>query len=154
MWLQTKWVLLVAALLAACAGDPKKTATRDDLYTREVRMPDGTKYSAEVAIGRFDMTRGMMFRDSLAADRGMLFINGEPGLFPYWTYQVRIPLDMIWLDQNRIVTEIVSNAEPCKMESAAKCPHFGGHQRSLYILEFNAGTAARHKLKPGDRLDF
>jgi len=154
MRLQTKWVLLVAALLAGCGDDPKKTATRDDLYARVVKMPDGTKYRAEVVTSKFDMSRGMMFRDSLAADRGMLFIHGEPGLFPYWTYQVRIPLDMIWLDQNRLITEIVPNAEPCKMDSASKCPHFGGNKRSLYILELNAGAAAKHNLKPGDRLDF
>lgn len=117
-------------------------------------MPDGTRYRAEVVTSKFDMSRGMMFRDSLAPDRGMLFIHGEPGKFPYWLYQVRLPLDLIWMDQNRLITEIVPNAEPCKSESAAKCPQFGGNRRSLFILELNAGTAAKHNLKPGDRLDF
>ncbi|MFN0105275.1 MAG: DUF192 domain-containing protein [Bryobacteraceae bacterium] len=144
---------LVLSLLPGCI-DRQKTATRDDLYTREVRMPDGARYRAEVVTTKFDMSRGMMFRDSLPPDRGMLFVHGEPGMYRYWMYQVRIPLDLIWMDQNRLVTEIVANAQPCKSESASKCPEYGGRRRSLYVLELNALTAARHSLKLGDRLDF
>jgi uncharacterized membrane protein (UPF0127 family) len=80
--------------------------------------------------------------------------DGEPGLYAYWTYQVRIPLDLIWMDQNRLVTEIVPNAQPCKSDSASTCPKFGGNKRSLFVLELNTGMAAKHKLKPGDRIDF
>lgn len=153
MRFQTYWVLVVLALFTSCANQ-NKTASLEDLYTREVKLPDGAKFRAEVVTSKFDMSRGMMFRDSLPPDRGMLFIHGEPGLFSYWMYQVRIPLDLIWMDQNRLITEIVANAEPCKSESAAKCPQYGGKRRSLFVLELNAGMAAKHNLKPGDRLDF
>lgn len=153
MRFQTFWVLLVLALLAGCAGD-QKTATLDDLYTREVRMPDGEKYRAEALSKAFDMSRGMMFRESLPADRGLLFVYGQAGRYPAWTYQNRIPVDLIWLDGNRLITEIVPNAEPCKAASARQCPSLGGQQLSLYVLEFNAGIAKKHALKPGDRLDF
>lgn len=150
---QTYWVLVVLSVLAGCVNG-EKTATREDLYTRQVKFPDGARFRAEVATTKFDMTRGMMFRDSLPPEQGMLFIHGEPGKYPYFLYQVRIPLDLIWLDQNRIVTEIVTNVDPCKSESAVKCPQIGGNRRSLFVLELNAGVADKHKLKPGDRLDF
>ena len=97
MRLQTKWVLLVAALLAGCGDDPKKTATRDDLYAREVKMPDGTEYRAEVVTSKFDMSRGMMFRDSLAADRGMLFDFKVEQPVMMWMKNTYIPLDMIFI---------------------------------------------------------
>ena len=150
---QTYSVLVVLFFLAGCVNR-EKTATLEDLYTREVKFPDGARFRAEVVTSKFDMSRGMMFRDSLAPGHGMLFVHGEPGNYPYWMYQVRIPLDLIWLDQNRLITEIVPNVEPCKSESAAKCPQIGGARRSLIVLEFNAGVAEKHKLKPGDRLDF
>lgn len=146
-------MLVVLSLLAGCV-DQNKTATLEDFYTREVKLPDGARFRAEVVTSKFDMSRGMMFRDSLAPDRGMLFIHGEPGKYPYWMYQVRIPLDLIWMDQNRLVTEIVPNVEPCKSESAVKCPQIGGNRRALFVLELNAGMAGKHKLKLGDRLDF
>jgi uncharacterized protein len=150
---QTYWVVLVLSLLTGCVGG-EKTATLEDLYTREVKLPDGARFRAEVVTKKFDMSRGMMFRDSLAPDRGMLFVHGEPGLYSYWMYQVRIPLDLIWLDQNRLVSEIASNVQPCKSESAVQCPKVGGNRRALYVLELNAGMAEKHKLKLGDRLDF
>jgi len=153
MWSQTNWALVVLCILTGC-GDGSKTATLEDLYTREVKLPDGARFRAEVVTKKFDMTRGMMFRDSLAPDRGMLFVHGEPGLYDYWMYQVRIPLDLIWMDQNRLISEIVTNVPPCKSESASQCPKVGGNKRALYVLELNAGMAEKHKLKPGDRLDF
>lgn len=146
-------MLLVLTLLAGCA-DSQKTATRDDLYSRAVRMPDGTRYLAETVSKPFDMSRGLMFRDALPLDRGMLFIYGADGLYPAWTFQNRFPVDIIWLDLNRLITEIVPNAEPCKSEKASQCPSLGGTRRSLFVLELNAGLAAKHKLKPGDRIDF
>lgn len=154
MRFQTYWVLVVAIFLGGCVDSGRKTATIDDLYTREVRMPDGEKYRAEVATKQFDMAKGLMFRDKLDADRGMLFIYGEAGLYPVWTYQNKIPLDVIWMDQNRLIQEIVENVPPCGSASAKQCPQYGGKARSLYVLETNAGVAAKHKLKPGDRLDF
>lgn len=153
MRLQTFWALLVVTLLGGCGGD-SRTATLDDLYSREIRMPDGAVYRAEVLTKPFDMTRGMMFRDSLPGDRGMLFIYGQAGRYPAWTYQNRLTLDVIWLDANRLITEIVADAAPCKEQSARLCPSIGGSHPSLYVIEFNAGTARKHGLKPGDRLDF
>jgi uncharacterized membrane protein (UPF0127 family) len=150
---QTYWVLVVLSLLTGCTGGPK-TATLEDLYTREVKLPNGARFRAEVVTKKFDMTRGMMFRDSLAPDRGMLFIHGEPGQYPYFMYQVRIPLDLIWMDQNRLVSEIVSDVQPCKSESARQCPEVGGNRRALFVLELNAGMANKNGLKLGDRLDF
>lgn len=145
-------MLAVAAILSGCGE--QKTATLDDLYTREVKLPDGTLITAEVVTKVFDMSRGMMFRDSLAADRGMLFIHGQPGEYPYWMYQVRIPLDIIWMDSNRIITEIAAETPPCKSTSSRECPNYGGRFKSLYVLELQAGMAAKHRLKPGDRLTF
>lgn len=147
------WVLPVVSLLAGCV-DQRKTASLEDLYARVIRMPSGARYTAEVVSKKFDMSRGLMFRDSLPPDRGMLFIYGQAGQYPVWTYQNRIPLDVIWMDQNRLITEIVLNVEPCQSDSAAKCPQYGGRFRSLFVLELNAGTAAKNNLKPGDRLDF
>ncbi len=153
MRLRTYLVLVVLVLLGGCGGT-SKTATMDDLYSRELRLPDGVKFRAEVATKPFEMARGLMFRDELPADRAMLFVYGKSGQYPVFTYQVRIPIDAIWMDQNRIINEIVPDIPPCKSTSARQCPQYGGTFRSLYVIEWNAGTAAKHKLKAGDRLDF
>jgi uncharacterized membrane protein (UPF0127 family) len=152
MRIQTFPALVVVLLLAGCAKE-EQTATMEDLTTREVRFPDGARIRAEMLYKPFDMARGMMFRDSLAPDRGMLFINKTPGVHKSWMFNVRIPLDIIYVDQNQLVSEIVANAQPCKAEKASLCPSYGT-ARSQFMLEVNAGFAAKHNLKVGDKLEF
>ena len=117
-------------------------------------FPGGQRIRAEVMIKQMDMMRGMMYRDSLAPDRGMLFIYGGPGLHQNYMYQVRIPLDVLWLDMDHRVVEIVANIPPCPSASAKACPTYGGHQQSVYMLEVPAGTAAEFGVRVGDKVTF
>jgi uncharacterized membrane protein (UPF0127 family) len=146
-------LLLCALLLAACSGG-LETIRPGELTTRQVVLPDGTKILAESMRQELDMTRGMMFRDSLAEDRGMLFTHGAPGRYPYWMYQVKIPLDIIWMDSRGYVVEILAKVPPCPSKSARECPNYGGTQDAQYVLELAAGMAAKHNLRVGDRILF
>jgi uncharacterized membrane protein (UPF0127 family) len=137
-------------LLSACGTRP---VSLDDYNTRAVTLPNGAKIRAEVMVHSEDMMRGMMFRESLEADRGMLFIHGEEGNYTYWMYKVKIPLDILWLDARKRIVEISTNTPPCPSK-ASDCPHYGGTQKALYILELAAGSAARHGLRVGAELDF
>ncbi len=141
------------ALLMSGCGSRNDDNSLESLNNARVRLPDGTVIQAEIMRRPEEMMRGMMFRDSLAPDRGMLFLHGQPGNYSYWMYQVRIPLDMIWLDGNRRIVEIAAEAQPCRT-TASQCPHYGGHQKALFVLELGGGRAAAHGLKLGDRLDF
>ena len=140
--------LLALAAFTACG---KRPATLEDLNSRMVTLPDGFKVRAEVMVHQTDMRRGMMFRDSLEEGRGMLFVHGSPGEYPYWMYQVRIPLDIIWLDKNGWIKEIVADAPPCET-NAQNCPNHGGNEIALYVLELPAGSVARHNLRVGARI--
>jgi uncharacterized membrane protein (UPF0127 family) len=143
-------LLLLALALAGCGP---KTDTLADFGSRLVTLPAGRQIRAEVLINPQDMARGMMFRDSLAPDRGMLFLHAEAGNYPYWMYQVRIPLDIIWMDSERRVVEIAANTPPCKT-GPGQCPTYGGHFRAQYVLELAGGMAAKYGIKPGETLEF
>ena len=97
--------------------------------------------------------RGMMFRDSLAPDRGMLFVHPSPGAYVYWMYQVRIPLDIIWMASDHRIVEISADTPPCRTK-ASECPQYGGHQRSQFVLELAGGMASKYGLKLGDTISF
>jgi len=143
--------LLIAVLALAGCGD--KPVTLEEYQTQLVTFPDGSKIRAEVMTHPTDMMRGMMFRDSLPEDRGMLFIHGSPGPYPYWMYQVQIPLDIIWMDMNRRIVEISANTPPCR-KKATECPNYGGHEKALFVLELAGGVAAKHNLRVGAALSF
>ena len=144
------FAIFVATLTLSCSEKP---ATLETFNTRLVTLPDGFEIRAEVMVHQQDMMRGMMFRDSLAPDRGMLFIHGEPGRYTYFMFQVRIPLDIIWMNQNRTIVEMSPNTPPCKTR-ASECPVYGGRQDALYVLELQAGSIERHRLREGQQLSF
>jgi hypothetical protein len=104
-------------------------------------------------ISDFEVLRGMMFRTSLAPDRGMLFVHPKPDHYTYWMYQTLIPLDIIWLDSNRDIVEMVQDAAPCKTQ-ASKCAQYGGNQISSFVLEIPGGMARKFGLQLGQRIQF
>ncbi len=138
-------------LLSAC-GD--KTAGEDPLRIRVVSFPNGKSVRAETMVQSQDLMRGMMFRDSLAPDRGMLFFHPKAGKYKYFMYQVRIPLDIVWLDRSRQIVEMEANAPPCPSTTASQCPLYGGNFDSSYVLELGGGMAAKYNLRVGDTLTF
>ncbi len=144
--------LLAAALLTCACSDSKQSVY--ELGTSLVTLPGGKEIKVEVLTNPQDMLRGMMFRDKLDMDRGMLFIHGSPGKYPYWMYQVKIPLDILWLGRDHTVVEISANTPPCPSKRASECPNFGGHEEAAYVLELAAGAAAKYGIKPGDTINF
>jgi len=144
-------LILLALAATGCSGP--ETEGPDLLGTRKVTLPDGREIRAEVEMNPIDMQKGMMFRDSLARGRGMLFIHQTPGLNPYWMYQVRIPLDIVWMDASHRIVEISPDTPPCKTK-ASLCPTYGGHQTAQFVLELGGGEARRFGLSLGQTLEF
>jgi uncharacterized protein len=145
------FILSFFLLLCSC-GEP---ATKvEDLNTLEITFPNGGKVTAEMMTRELDLARGMMFRDSLADDRGVLLIHAKVQPWQMWMRNVRIALDVVWMDRDRRVVEIVRNTAPCPATKANECPRYGGTTDSMYILELNAGRVAKEGLKLGDVVSF
>lgn len=136
------------AALAACSSGPVVAPGE-----RLVSLPGGQKIVAEVAATQESMARGMMYRDSLAPDRGMLFLHSSPSRTPYWMHNCKIALDIIWMDASRRVVEISANTPPCEKE-AKDCPNYGGNEVSMFVLELASGMAAKYGITIGTVIDF
>jgi len=149
-----RWLALTVVLAAlGCGCGKKEEDGLSGLRVRTVTLPNGKQIRAEVAFSDFELRRGLMFRDSVPPGTGMLFVHGKAGTYSYYMYQVKIPLDMIWLDGDRRIVEIASDVPPCKTR-ASECPTYGGNVPSLYVLELGGGEAARNGLRVGDALRF
>jgi len=143
--------MTAAAFFAAGCSSSSIT---DELNLTQVTFPNGVKINAETMRSDVELMRGLMFRESLPANRGMLFIHPKEDNFHYWMYQTKIPLDMIWMDTDRRIVEMSQDTPPCRSSRATECPNYGGNFKSKYVLEVNAGIARKNGLKTGDTLDF
>jgi len=114
-------------------------------------LPSGKVLQVEVMVSDEDRQMGLMFRPSLPADRGMLFVFGELGFHGIWMKNCRFPIDIVWLDEEKKVVDVKEGAPPCK---ADPCPVYQPMRRASWVIEMNAGQARREKLVRGAPVSF
>lgn len=104
----------------------------------------------EVARTDREQSTGLMYRTSLAANRGMLFVFSPARPASFWMKNTLIPLDMVFMS-NGVVKYISANVPPCKVTD---CPGYGPQSQIPIdnVIELRAGRAAELKIKVGDRL--
>jgi uncharacterized membrane protein (UPF0127 family) len=147
-------VFLICAVLLSCSRPAAETRPISGLGTMPVTYPNGTTIRAEVALNILDQARGLMFREELRPDAGMLFVFMEEAERSFWMYRTKIPLDILWMNANHEIVEISANTPPCPESSRDACPSYGGNAPAQFVLEIGAGQAAAHGLTVGDRLRF
>ncbi|OJI09392.1 MAG: hypothetical protein COV08_01180 [Candidatus Vogelbacteria bacterium CG10_big_fil_rev_8_21_14_0_10_49_38] len=114
------------------------------LKIRELEIP------VELATTSEAIRRGLSGRASLPPEQGMLFVFGRPDRYRFWMPEMRFPLDIIWLNEDKVVgfESNVSNdfdqAQPI---------FYQPDEPVRLVLEVNAGFVARHGLEIGDPVD-
>jgi len=101
---------------------------------------------AEVADTEQLRRRGLMYRQRLPKGQGMLLLWDKPGFAALWMKNTLIPLDMVFMDGDGVITYIHENARPGDLR-----PISAGRP-TLAVLEIAAGEAKRLGLKVGDRV--
>jgi uncharacterized membrane protein (UPF0127 family) len=111
-----------------------------------------SSFMAEAAFTPQETAKGLMYRQSLAKDRCMIFLFSEDGFHPIWMKNCLIALDVLWMDAEGRVVEFLERVPPCSPMRGEDCPTYGGTVPARYFVEFPAGTFKRLGLRKGDRL--
>ena len=106
-------------------------------------------FYVEVVTTPQERARGLMFREHLDPDKGMLFVFDWEAVYPFWMKNTLIPLDIIWIDRNKEVVFISKDTQPCEQEP---CPTINPYKKAKYVLEVCGGTADKIGLEVGDKL--
>jgi uncharacterized protein len=131
------WVLLAAA------------AAAQNLEPLAIVTKDGARHAFQVEVARNDADRaqGLMYRRSMAADRGMLFDFERVEPVSMWMQNTYLSLDMLFVRPDGTIARIAANTEPLSTRTIPS------GEPVLSVLELNAGTAARLGIRAGDRIE-
>ncbi len=135
------FLMILGLALTACANEPRVL----------IEAPNGKRLASvkvEIADTPSERELGLMYRQHLDENAGMIFIFPSASHLTFWMKNTEIPLDMIFANANGKIVGIVENAIPFSEES------IGVDGNSLYVLETNGGFAKRHHLQAGDILKF
>lgn len=159
--------LLLAASIAACSGDdgasspsatpgtaatPWTTASpQPTLPVVEISFDDGT-IRAEVASTGAERSKGLSGRASMDSDAGMLFDLGDTRVASFWMKDTLFPLDMLWITEDRVVAGITADVPTEPDVAQQDLARWESPVPVRYVLELNAGEAARRGIEVGDAL--
>jgi uncharacterized membrane protein (UPF0127 family) len=116
-----------------------------------VFFPGGESITAELALTEAERMTGLMFRETINADQGMLFVYDEEMYLSVWMKNVKFPIDILWLDKDKRIVHIAHSVPPCR---TPECPSYSSEVPAMYFLELKAGCAKVYNLKLYDRIDF
>lgn len=112
----------------------------------------GNKIQLEIADTTEEQKKGLSGRENLAENRGMLFVFAKPDNHSFWMKDVRFPIDIIFLNGEKVVT-IHENAKPMTDNNSASVVIYTPKTPSNRVLELNAGSVKKLGIKEGDTID-
>lgn len=154
-------VLIPVIIAAVIVGVVGIITIPSDHKLQSVDFPKGTikvgDVVLDVEIADTDplRTRGLMFREQLPYDQGMIFVFEEEQVASMWMLNMQFPLDAIWFDKDGNVVHIEKNTLPCKsaLETMACTFKNADEEKAKYVLEVTAGFVDKFNITKKSKLE-
>lgn len=148
--------VLIGVLTFVLKKEIRQIETREVVMnTDESREPhlrvNDLRIPVEIASTTKAIEKGLSGREALPEDRGMLFLFSKPDLYRFWMPDMNFPLDMIWINNGKIVhihknvTHEFNPADPV---------FYSPSSPAQFVLEVNAGFSEKHHISVGDIVMF
>ncbi len=155
-----KYFLVILVLISAlnCKED-KRTKTEGQVIVNfkkegvlNIKKADSDSIiktlDIEIADNDYETQTGLMYRTKLGTNHGMLFIFPDEDFRSFYMKNTKIPLDIIYIDEAKIIVSIQKNAKPFDETSLPS------DAPAKYVLEVNGGLSDEWQLEVGDRIDY
>lgn len=139
--------LISVFILSVGARLPGQTPEAEIPETCQVCIKNSC-FSVELAETQSQRQYGLMNREDLDPEKGMLFVFEKEGNYSFWMKNTLIPLDIIWINSSREIVHIERNAQPCTSDY---CPSFDPGKNASYVLEINGGLSEKYGINTGDK---
>jgi uncharacterized protein len=139
--------LALAAFAPLAAAAQQQGLQTFERAVLEIETKTGKhRFDVELAITPEQQSQGLMYRQRLAADAGMLFLYPSEQPLLMWMSNTFIPLDMVFINADGRIRRIAERTVPHSLAT------IGSDGPALAVLELNGGTAARLGIAAGDRV--
>ncbi|MEM9830118.1 MAG: DUF192 domain-containing protein [Bacteroidota bacterium] len=132
----------------ATTPEPQFTEEGTLWFLGENQQDTLQQIAIEVADDNEQRAQGMMYRSSMNEEEGMLFIHEQPRIQSYWMKNVKVPLDIIYVSEDKEIVTIYQGVMPYSEKSIPSSAE------ALYVVEVNAGFTGRHQIEEGDYIAF
>jgi uncharacterized membrane protein (UPF0127 family) len=138
--MKKRYLLIMALIfLSGCSSGPKV----------EIQTDNGKiSFDIEIADESEEILKGLMYREKLDEDKGMLFVYPDSQIRSFWMKNTKIALDIIFIDENYKIINI-EEAEPCVTKT---CRRYKSIKPAKYVLEINKGLSKKYGIKEKDKI--
>ncbi len=145
------FLAIIVTILILSQVAQKNAKTDINSHIQDSICFKGSCFLVELAKSPEQRALGLMFRENLGDNRGMLFIFEQEKKYSFWMKNTLIALDIIWINNDKEVVFIKKDAQPCKSEN---CEKISPNENAKYVLELNAGITDAINLNIGSKLIF
>ena len=135
-----KTIVIFSMFASSCAAAPTKTACVNNVCI-----------NVEIADTPRKRAMGLMFRENMGENEGMLFIFEAEEAQGFWMKNMKFPLDIIWVSAYKRIIDINENIPPCQGQI---CESYASRERIKYAIEVNAGFVKKNSIKKGQEVSF
>jgi uncharacterized membrane protein (UPF0127 family) len=139
-----KFLLVILLCSISILGQAKEP----ELEALRIKNSDGVTitYNVEIARSSLQMKRGLMFRDYMPENQGMLFIYNLERVATMWMKNTILSLDMLFIDMNGVIVNFAENTTPFSLSTISS------GQPVIAVLELNAGQIQLNQFEIGDQI--
>tara|TARA_R110000868_G_scaffold139529_3_gene354441 strand:+ start:436 stop:912 length:477 start_codon:yes stop_codon:yes gene_type:complete len=148
------FVLCFLLFFTSCKEDKKVIKQTEVAFKKEgeltVFKSDSTQVALDIEIADtdFDVQTGLMYRDSMKDNQGMLFVFDDEEPRSFYMKNTQIPLDLIFINESKKIVSFQKNAQPFNEASLPS------NAPAKYVLEVNAGLVDTWGLTVKDSIDY
>lgn len=137
------------------SGESTKSASKSaQVGTTTDISVKGLNIHAKVASTANQRKSGLSKIESIPFDEGMLFVFEQKGRYDFWMKDMKFPIDIIWMDENKKIVNISLDVKPQPMKPDKELTLYNSKYDVLYVLEINAGLTVANNLQVGDTVNF
>ncbi|PNQ73419.1 hypothetical protein C1T31_07870 [Hanstruepera neustonica] len=147
---------IILTSVTSCKDEPKTVSQKKVTFKKEgeLQILKASNDSLikildiEIADNEFETQTGLMYRESMNENHGMLFVFDDSRPRSFYMKNTRFPLDIIYLDDKKTIVSFQENAQPLNENSLPS------NAPAKYVLEVNAGLVKQWNLQVGDKITY